>query len=176
MRTLKTALLATAATAAFSSAALAADLVIHQPVPVIDNSYGGFDWSGPYAGVWVGGITNPEVYALGADLGVNVMIDSSLLAGVEGNLWYEQGHTWGAQVHGRLGVALDSVLLYGLAGVGVHMDPDTSTNTTFVPVGVGAEFALADNMSLKAEYNYQWDVSGGGADRHVGKFGVNFHF
>jgi opacity protein-like surface antigen len=165
MRTLKIALLATVATAALSSATLAADLVI-DAAPVIDNSYG-FDWEGPYAGVWVGGLTNPNVFALGVDLGVNVLLDDTLLAGVEGNLSWESNSTWSAQAHGRLGfVASDSVVLYGLAGVGYN-----SGTGSYIPLGVGAEFALADNVSLKAEYNYQW-----GPDRHVGKIGVNFHF
>lgn len=165
MRTLKIALLATVAAAAFSSATLAADLVI-DAAPVIDNSYG-FDWEGPYAGIWVGGLTNPDVFALGADLGVNVLLDDSLLAGVEGNVSWESNSTWSLQAHGRLGfVANDQVVIYGLAGVGYN-----SASGTYIPLGVGAEFAVADNVSLKAEYNYQW-----GPNRHVGKVGVNFHF
>jgi opacity protein-like surface antigen len=165
MRTLKIALLATVATAALSSATLAADLVI-DAAPVIDNSYG-FDWEGPYAGIWVGGLTNPNVFALGADLGVNVLLDSSLLAGVEANASWESNSTWSLQAHGRLGfVAGDQAVIYGLAGVGWN-----SGSGGYVPLGVGAEFAVADNMSLKAEYNYQW-----GPNRHVGKVGVNFHF
>ena len=65
MRTIKIALLATVATAALSSAGFAADLVIEQPVleePVIDNSYG-FDWQGPYAGLWAAGLTTPGLCA-----------------------------------------------------------------------------------------------------------------
>lgn len=164
MRTLKIALLATVATAALSSATLAADLVI-DAAPVIDNSYG-FDWEGPYAGLWVGGITNPNVFALGADLGVNVLLDSSLLAGVEANASWESNSTWSLQAHGRLGFVADQAVIYGLAGVGWN-----SASGGYVPLGVGAEFAVSDNMSLKAEYNYQW-----GPNRHVGKVGVNFHF
>lgn len=165
MRTLKIALLATVATAALSSATLAADLVI-DAAPVIDNSYG-FDWEGPYAGLWVGGLTNPNVFALGADLGVNFMLDSSLLAGVEGNISWESNSTWTAEGHGRLGYLVsDQVLVYGLAGVGWN-----SATGGFIPLGVGAEFAVADNLSLKAEYQYEW-----GPNRHVGKVGFNFHF
>ncbi len=165
MRTLKIALLATVATAALSSATLAADLIIEQPEVIIDNSYG-FDWEGPYAGLWVGGLTNPSVFALGADLGVNVLLDQSLLAGVEGNLSWESNSSWTVQGHGRLGFVADQFLFYGLAGVGWN-----STTGGYIPLGVGAEFAVADNLSLKAEYNYQW-----GPNRHVGKVGFNFHF
>jgi len=165
MRTLKIALLATVAAAAFSSATLAADLVI-DAAPVIDNSYG-FDWEGPYAGIWVGGISHPGVFALGADLGVNVLLDDSLLAGVEVNAGWESDSTWSLQGHGRLGfLAGDSAVIYGLAGIGWN-----SADGGYIPLGVGAEFAVADNVSLKAEYNYQW-----GPGRHVGKVGINFHF
>jgi opacity protein-like surface antigen len=165
MRTLKIALLATVATAALSSATLAADLIIDAE-PIIDNSFG-FDWEGPYAGLWVGGLTNPAVFALGADLGVNVLLDQSLLAGLEGNVSWESNSSWSLQGHGRLGfVASEQAVIYGLAGFGWN-----SASGGYIPLGVGAEFAVADNLTLKAEYNYQW-----GPSRHVGKVGFNFHF
>ncbi len=163
MRTLKIALLATVASAALSSATMAADLII-DPAPVIDNSYG-FDWEGPYAGLWVGGLTTPA-FALGADLGVNVLLDSSILAGIEGNVSWQTDATWTGQVHGRLGFVADQALIYGLAGAGWN-----SGTGAFIPVGAGVEFGVADNLSLKAEYNYQW-----GPNIHVGKVGFNFHF
>lgn len=167
MRSLKIVLLAATASAAFSSAALAADLVIDAPIydqPVIDNSYG-FDWEGPYAGLWVSGLTTPA-FALGADLGVNILLDPAVLAGVEGNVSWQSDNSWSVQGHGRLGFVAEPVLIYGLAGLGWN-----SANGGYVPLGVGAEFAVADNLTLKAEYNYQW-----GPDVHVGKVGFNFHF
>jgi opacity protein-like surface antigen len=165
MRTLKIALLATVATAALSSATFAADLVIDAE-PVIDNSFG-FDWEGPYAGLWLSGDTSPA-FGLGANLGVNALIDSSLLAGVEGNIaWYSDA-TWDVSAHGRLGFVADSALIYALAGIGWNSG---AGGHFFVPVGVGAEFAVADNLSLKAEYNYRW-----GENVHLGKIGFNFHF
>ena len=88
------------------------------------------------------------------------------LAGVEGNLSWQSNGTWTAQGHGRLGFVADQAVIYGLAGLGWN-----SGTGGFVPVGVGAEFAVADNLSLKAEYNYQW-----GPNIHVGKVGFNFHF
>ena len=119
MRTLKIALLATVATAALSSATIAADLIISDPI--IDNTFApAFDWEGAYAGLWIGGLTNPGVFAIGADLGVNAMIDSSLLAGFEGNVDWQSNSTWEGQVHARLGFVADSALFYGLVGVGAH--------------------------------------------------------
>src|SRR5690606_19755698 len=140
-------------------------LIIDAPPVMIDNSYG-FDWEGPYAGLWVGGLTAPNVFALGADLGVNAMLDSSLLAGVEGNISMESNSTWSVQGHGRLGFVADQAVIYGLAGVGWN-----SSTGGYIPLGAGVEFAVADNLSLKAEYNYQR-----GPGRHLGKVGFNFHF
>jgi opacity protein-like surface antigen len=179
MRTLKIALLATVATAAFSSATFAADLIIADE-PVIDNFATGFDWEGPYAGLYVSGQTSEfdDAFGIGADLGVNVLLDSSLLAGVEGNVAWLAGtpNSWQAQVHGKLGfVATDSAAIYGLLGVGFNSETDG-----YVPVGIGAEFALADNFTIKAEYQFQWDfeetVVGVSESAHVGKIGFNWHF
>lgn len=180
MRTLKIALLATVASAALSSATLAADLIIADPV--IDNTYmaPGFDWEGPYAGLWVSGQWDGDDdgdddngWGFGASLGVNAMLDSNLLAGVEGNLGWV-GHDWQGQVHGKLGFTADTLAIYGLAGVGFNGD-----DGGYVPVGIGAEFAVADPLTIKAEYQYQWDFDHGddGDDgAHVGKVGFNWHF
>lgn len=168
MRTLKLALLATAATVAFSSATLAADLIIAEPM--IDNTVG-FDWEGPYAGLWIGGQTTPAVFSIGADLGVNVMIDDSLLAGFEGEVAWLSNSTWQGEVEGRLGFVADAALIYAHVGVGAN-----SASGAYVPVGVGAEFAVADNLSIKAEYTYQWDFDNAAQSAHVGKIGFNFHF
>lgn len=169
MRTLKLALLATAATVAFSSATFAADLIISEPA-MIDNSVG-FDWEGPYAGLFVSGQTTPAVFGIGANLGVNVLLDDSLLAGFEGEVAWLSNSTWQGDVSGRLGFIADAALIYAHIGVGAN-----STTGAYVPVGVGAEFAVADNLSIKAEYAYQWDWDNGAQSAHVGKIGFNWHF
>lgn len=168
MRTLKIALLATAATVALSSATFAADLIVAEPV--IDNTVG-FNWEGPYAGLWISGQTTPSVFALGADLGVNVMVDSNVLAGFEGEIAWLSNSTWQGDVEARLGFVADMAMIYGHVGVGAN-----SSTGAFVPVGVGAEFAVADNLSLKAEYTYQWDWDNSAQSSHVGKIGFNWHF
>lgn len=169
MRTLKLALLATAATVAFSSATFAADLIISEPA-VIDNTVG-FDWEGPYAGLFVSGQTTPAVFGIGANLGVNVLLDDSLLAGFEGEVAWLSNSTWQGDVSGRLGFVADAALIYAHLGVGAN-----SATGAYVPVGVGAEFAVADNLSIKAEYAYQWDWDNGAQSAHVGKIGFNWHF
>lgn len=74
---------------------------------------------------------------------------------------------WLATVRGRAGVAVDQVLLYGTAGLAYGVgsigltnldgaDDDRVADMTAPGwvVGVGAEVALDDNLSLKAEYAY----------------------
>lgn len=168
MRTLKIALLATVATAALSSATFAADLIVSEPV--IDNAYA-FDWEGPYAGLFLMG-HDFGIFGLGVDLGVNVLVSEGVLLGVEGDLAWLSDNSWIGQVHGRAGFLVsDEFLIYGLAGAGFDSKWDA-----FIPVGVGAEFAVADNLTLKAQYQYQWDFDNAAEDAHVVKVGLNWHF
>ena len=73
-------------------------------------------------------------------------------------------------IAGRLGVALDRVLIYGKGGGAWANDQYdlTSPNVAFFPAfngnetrwgwmgGVGVEYAFLDNWSAKIEYNYLW--------------------
>ena len=168
MRTLKIALLATVATAALSSATLAADLIIADPV--IDNA-AAFDWEGPYAGLFVLG-HSAGIWGVGVDAGVNVSVSEGFLLGRAGYVAGLSDNTGAGQVHGRAGfLATDQVLLYGLAGIGID-----SLTGAFVPVGVGAEIAVADNLTLRAQYQFQWDFDDSLDDAHVVKIGFNWHF
>src|ERR1700712_2673812 len=85
MRSLKLALLATAATAVLSSAAFAADLIVDTPpaTPVVNSS--SFAWDGPYIGALLQGQTAPNAFGIGADLGVNALMDNIVIGGeIEG--------------------------------------------------------------------------------------------
>ena len=68
-------------------------------------------------------------------------------------------------------IAIEQFRLIAHLGVGAN-----SATGAYVPVGVGAEFAVADNLSIKAEYAYQWDWDNGADSAHVGKIGFNWHF
>jgi hypothetical protein len=35
---------------------------------------------------------------------------------------------------------------------------------------------VADNMSIKAQYEFHWDLTAAAQNNHVGKIGLNFHF
>lgn len=126
------------------------------------------------------------------------------------DLW-QTDVNWLGTLRGRAGFAADSFLFYGTAGLAVgsvHVqNGDTDNGTTFIPgigyaetdvtavgyvVGAGVEVAVADNISLKAEYTYtdlgttdfEAPVTTGGADQegtvdvnlHSIKVGLNFGF
>ena len=168
MRTLKIALLATAAAAALSSATQAADLIIDAPA-IYSQPAASYGLDGPYAGVYVLGDTHTSSFGGGVVLGANFINDSFLL-GIEGDLSVTTASEFYGQVVGKVGVAAsDTAAFYGLLGAGV----DTHSGF-YVPVGVGAEFMVADNLSLKAQAEYHW--TNGAHDTFVGKLGLNFHF
>lgn len=114
----------------------------------------------------------------GGQMGYNRQLGAWVF-GIEGDLSYTdiRGSTtspfgagittqpnWLGTVTGRLGIAWDRTLLYAKAGAAfgevdytvraptvVSRGTDTRTGWT---VGAGAEYALWDNWSVKAEYNY----------------------
>ena len=170
MRSLKLALLATAAIAAFSSAAAAADLIVDVPIdePVIDNS---FSFDGAYIGAFLQGQTNPATFGLGVDFGVNALMDS-LLIGAEIEGVAALGPNFSAQVTGKVGgLVSDNAIIYAYSGLG------SRTPTSFyVPIGIGAEVAVADNVGIKGEVQYNWDLTAAGENSVAAKVGLNFHF
>lgn len=170
MRSLKLALLATAAVAALSSAAAAADLIVDVPIeePIIDNS---FSFDGAYIGAFVLGQTAPGAFGLGANLGVNVLMDSFLLgAEIEGTI--STGPAFSGQVTGRAGALIgESAIAYVYAGLGNR----TGWNY-YAPVGIGAEVAVAENVGLKGEVQYNFDIDGVDPGSVTAKVGLNFHF
>lgn len=170
MRSLKLALLATAAVAAFSSAAAAADLIVDVPIedPVIDNS---FSFDGAYIGAYLQGQTNPAAFGLGANFGVNALMDN-LLIGAEVSATASTGPNFDGQLTGKVGGLIsDSAIIYAYSGIGAR----TATGT-YVPVGIGAEIAVADNVGLKGEVQYNWDLTAPAQNSVAAKIGINFHF
>lgn len=166
MKHLKSAIWATAATAIFAGHALASDAIDYPPLPT-DYVKTGFDWDGFYAGVGLGGarIANgggtDTMAQLDAIVGVNVTNDDFLF-GAE--LWLgayrDQGTgTYGGNggVEARAGYLINQdVLIY--AGLGrLHYD----TGTQFTTLGIGAEFAVSDEISIDLEYKYLgWSNTG----------------
>ena len=108
-------------------------------------------------------------------------------------------------VRGRLGYAMDRFLVYGTGGVafagvtgnvsnveGSGDDRDDDSTYTGWTIGAGAEYAVTDMISLKAEYQYAdfgsedfnfGDVGGAGdllaegdLQMHMVKVGFNVNF
>jgi opacity protein-like surface antigen len=170
MRSLKLALLATAATAVLSSAAFAADLIVDQPSapPVVDNS---FTWDGAYIGAFIQGQSAPSAFGLGVDLGVNALMDNLVLGG-EIEAVASTGPNFSAQATAHIGGLIsDSALLYAYTGLGSR-----TFSSWYVPVGVGVEFAVANNVGIKAEAQYNVDLTTSAENSAAIKVGLNWHF
>ena len=170
MRSLKLALLATAAVAALSSAAAAADLIVDVPIeePVIDNS---FSFDGPYIGAFVQGQTNPNAFGMGVNFGVNALMDSLLIGG-EFEAAVLTGPNYSGQFTGKVGgLVSDNAIIYAYSGLGSR-----TPTSWYVPIGIGAEVGVSDNVSIKGEVQYNWDLTAAADNSLAAKVGLNFHF
>jgi opacity protein-like surface antigen len=170
MRSLKLALLTTVALAAFASAAAAADLIVDVPMeePIIDNSFSSFD--GAYIGAFIQGQTAPAAFGIGGNFGVNALMDNLLIGG-ELSGYVGTGITASVQGTVKLGGLIsDDAIIYGYTGLG-----SAHPTSYYVPVGIGAEVAVAENVSVKGELQYNFDLTGDPGNV-VGKVGLNFHF
>lgn len=159
--------------------------------PVVDESL--YNWTGGYVGVQIGygwgnidrqvvpaGFANSysaDGFIGGVHAGYNHMIDRFVL-GIEGDFDLTAMHgndggaggtvdaayfNWMASVRGRVGYAIDRVMIYGtggvafasvqnfnVAGVPAKID-ETYTGWT---VGAGVEYAFTDNLTTRFEYRY----------------------
>jgi opacity protein-like surface antigen len=170
MRSLKLALLATAAVVALSSAAAAADLIVDVPIadPVIDNS---FSFDGPFIGLFVQGQTGPAAFGVGFDVGYNVVMDNFLIGG-EFDGAVLTGPVFDGQFTGKVGALIsDNAVIYAYSGAG-----SKDFSSWYVPVGLGVEVGVADNVSIKGEAQYNFDLTSAAENSASARVGVNFHF
>ncbi len=155
-----------------------------------------FFWTGFYTGVGMGGgwgsapFTDPFGPAMATPslrgllvsgiTGINYQI-SSIVVGVEGDFTgsWAQGSAvdsvadnlnasvfWTASITGRLGVAIDRLLIYGKGGVGFDYERDTVSGAAALGVaqgafyrsgwtgGGGVEYAITDHWTGRLEYDY----------------------
>jgi len=160
--------------------AFAADLPAYEPAPAVAAPVPSFTWSGPYLGVHAGynwGDTNagrikPKGAVVGGFLGYNVQFDNSpVVVGVETDFnWSDADdkaggvkvdQRWNGATRARVGYAFDRFLVYGAGGVAyadtrvraAGFGKDSKTNVGWT-VGGGAEYAVTDNVSARAEYRY----------------------
>lgn len=144
--------------------------------PVYDDA--SFNWEGFYGGAfgafqrgapgdqWGGGVVvganiQNDFYLLGAEAAL-----LGLTSNVSSNVY--------GQLLGRGGLVLtDPVLVYGAVGVGSDFAAVTNTNLL---VGGGAEFAVTDSMSLRAQYLYGIPLTNTSTQVNQFTLGANFHF
>lgn len=110
----------------------------------------------------------------GVHAGYDYQIDKIVL-GVEGELEYSDvggddggsggdvnalNNNWQGSLRGRVGYAVDSVLLYGTAGAAfmnaTATAPSGTDSADFAgwTAGLGLEYAVSDHLSARAEYRY----------------------
>jgi outer membrane immunogenic protein len=165
-------LLAGAALAVFAAgSASAADLLTS-----IDPIYSSplFNFEGLYVGVQGGGAfdSGTPYGVLGVVVGSNFAVTNGIIAGLEfqGDAYYNAGFTaYDALALGRLGGFLsENTMIYGELGVGL-------TNTAPVyALGIGAEMALASQLSVRGELQ-GLGAFGGGPSTAKATVGLLWH-
>ena len=211
---LKIALTTGIALVATSGGAFAADLsrpMYSAPVAV-HVSAPKTNWDGPYVGAHLGygwgtvsstapASASPTGFDLGVQAGYNVHLSDLIVAGIEGDIsWNNESGTyntgaswrtnWDGSVRGRLGVDVNGILPYVEAGVAFANATINETSGAYSPMytgwtaGAGVEFMLADNLSANVEYRYsdygsRTFGSPSATDTYKDstvRFGLNYHF
>lgn len=194
-----------AAVALVSTAAFAADLPNKKKAPASIVAPRTFSWNGVYAGI-NGGYINTNAHGdaastagdvsgglFGLTAGYNAQMPNNVVLGVEGDYGMSNADGSGtgkitsvATARVRAGLAMDRLLPYVTAGYAGANVKTTSSND-FVngwTAGAGAEYAISDNLSAKAEALYvNFDkaqtVSPAGKVGYEGglyRVGLNYHF
>jgi len=171
------------AVGAFSAgSALAADAVgpvsnsAPEPYPVYGSDQ--FDWNRFYAGVMGVGQDAAGTWEYGAGVvaGVNVQheyflfgAEAALLGLTDGAL----GRAYG-QVLGRGGlVVTDEAVIYGALGYGADFGAGGDQH---ILAGGGLEYAVTDDVSVRAQYLHGFGATAGSTDTSQVTFGLNYHF
>jgi outer membrane immunogenic protein len=144
-------------------------------IPVADT---GFDWNGFYAGVYGVAQNSPAwgtQYGLGINAGVNAQFDFFLVGAevaVHGLTGGGIDTTYG-QVLAKAGVvATDNLLVYAAAGYGIDLGAPAEDHLL---LGGGVEMAVADDITLRAQYLHGFPITGGNPKDQV-TVGAHFHF
>lgn len=167
---------------ASAGAAEAADMVTY-PAPKTDqviplDQGPTYDWDGFYAGVYTGGQKGAPgwQYSYGLLAGVNKQISYYLIGGevgVHGLVGSGSSGTYG-QVLTRGGVLLtDNLVGYGALGYGLDIGGGSDQNLL---VGGGLEMAVAQDVSLRAQYLYGVPLTSSSSPVNEATIGIDFHF
>ena len=186
-----------------ANAASAADIL--RPYAYSAPVYG-FNWTGPYAGLTLGGqwgsVTNNPGRPAGVEGGIEAGYNwqsSQFVYGFEGDLQassandrfanFQFSNPWFGTVRGRGGIAFNNILFFGTLGLaygeGRVQVGGLTESTTHVgwTGGLGLEVGLTPNWSAKAEYlyvdlaNQNYLLTGNtGFQSNIFRLGVNYHF
>lgn len=125
-----------------------------------------------------------DAFLLGAEVQANLYFGDDFEGDVDGD--DDSFNAWDIAAIGKAGaVVVDGVFVYGLAGVGfANGGDDDGDDNTYWTAGVGAEFAVSDAFSLRAEAAYVRNFDDAAADEPegfdeaAGKFtvGALWHF
>lgn len=144
----------------------------------LGGGYSGSSWSDPITG-GVNDTFNNSSFLGGAQVGANVQFNWLVLGlegdfswtGLKGSSTNSIGETintrveWTSTITGRIGAAFDRLLVYGKGGLALAQDQSSLTDLggniatnnvvrTGWTAGVGIEYALTQNWSVKLEYDY----------------------
>lgn len=173
---------ASAAALAAAFPAAAADLPAYEPAPAYAAPAPQSNWTGAYIGAQAGygwgrannkngfANTKPDGALVGGYAGYDVQVEGSpVVLGVDTDLNYNNAHdrrgrvrndlNWSGATRGKIGYAMDNVMVYGAAGVayGEHevktRGGDDKTVVGYT-VGGGVESRIAENVTARAEYRY----------------------
>ena len=188
--------------------AQAADLPYGSRAPyTVNQPLNAYSWAGPYLGGNLG-------YAWGS-VDNNPTKPSGLVGGVQGGYNWQTGpwvfgvegdiqatgaddtfapwkfsNPWFGTLRGRVGYALNNILLYGTGGLAYGSVKgnlfgleETRTQVGWT-MGAGAEVGLTPNWSAKVEYLYMdlssraYSITGtsNGLSANILRFGINYHF
>jgi outer membrane immunogenic protein len=188
-------------------AATAAAADVAQPYLTAAAPIRAYSWTGPYLGVNVGyqwgyvtaGGTHPTGAAGGGQAGYNWQ-SGQFVFGIEADLQgssaedtfasWKFGNPWFGTARGRIGFALNQVLLYGTLGLAfgslrVEAPGASESKTHFGwSAGGGAEIGITPRLSAKIEYLFvdlseqAYLITGAhnGLATHLVRLGVNYRF
>ena len=203
----KTIALTGLALVAMAGLAYAADLPgISRPYAAPAPAYATYNWMGPYIGANLGYLwgevtrdgTEPSGGVLGAQLGYNWQSGQFVL-GVETDLQGSNAddttgarnfsNSWFGTTRGRVGYAMNNVLVYGTGGLAYGNLELTTAGLSESQVafgwalGAGAEVGLVPNWTARVEYLYfdlanQRYLTGTthGLEANVLRAGLNYRF
>lgn len=198
---------ALAAGIALAAPAQAADLYRGPSNYTVKAPPGGYSWAGPYIGgnlgyAW-GGVTNnptdPSGLLGGVQGGINWQIDQWVI-GAEADLQltgaedtfapWKFSNPWFGTLRARAGYAMNNFLVYVTGGLafgtleGQNLALSESHSALGWTLGLGAEYGITQNWSVKAEYLYVdladrgYTITGttNGYEFNVLRLGVNYRF